>query len=243
MAELKETANHSVLILSEEELRERYQITDYTQRVYKEAGRVLNVPHYIRQPHGVASNVDFYRQENGIRMPNITFLRLHFYNEGRLTEEQVIFLLRRVTEIFTQESNVLRLPAPITICGDIHGQYYDLVQFMTSAYGGNPMKTNYLFLGDYVDRGQFSVEHFQCLLWLFALKIVNPRSINLLRGNHESKHLTNYFSFRLECIRKYSGRIYDAFLETFKTMPLAAIVDNKFFCVHGGIGPDLRTIN
>ncbi|KAG8838321.1 3',5'-cyclic-nucleotide phosphodiesterase (PDEase) (3':5'-CNP), partial [Serendipita sp. 411] len=230
MTEPQEKAKSSVFTLSEEQIREHYSVKDYTERVYKE----------IRQPHGVASNADFYRQENGVRVPNITFLRLHLYHEGRLTLDQVIFLLRRVTEIFTQESNVLRLPAPITICGDIHGQYYDLVQFMTSAFGGNPMKTNYLFLGDYVDRGSFSVE---CLLWLFALKIVNPTSINLLRGNHESKHLTNYFTFRLECTRKYSGRIYDAFLETFRTMPLAAIVDNKFFCVHGGIGPDLHMIS
>lgn len=102
------------------------------------------------------------------------------------------------------------------------------------------MKTDYLFLGDYVDRGYFSVE---CLLWLFSLKIARPDGIFMLRGNHESKHLTNYFTFRIECTRKYSERLYDAFLEVFKTMPLAAIVDDKFFAVHAGIGPDIQTIH
>ncbi|KAG8764374.1 3',5'-cyclic-nucleotide phosphodiesterase (PDEase) (3':5'-CNP) [Serendipita sp. 397] len=104
MTEPQEQAKSSVFTLSEEQIREHYNVKDYTERVYKE----------IRQPHGVASNADFYRQENGVRVPNITFLRLHLYHEGRLTEDQVIFLLRRVTEIFTQESNVLRLSAPIT---------------------------------------------------------------------------------------------------------------------------------
>lgn len=209
---------------------EHYGVTDLTQRVCKE----------IRPPDGIASDEDFYRQDNGIPIPNVSFLRLHFYQEGRLTEDQVLFLLRRVGDIFKTERNVLYLSAPITIVGDIHGQYYDLVNFMTSSFGGNPLKTDYLFLGDYVDRGYFSVE---CLLWLFALKLVKPNGINMLRGNHESKHLTNYFTFRIECTRKYSERIYDAFLEVFKTMPLAAVVDDRFFCVHGGIGPDLESVS
>ncbi|CCA68662.1 related to calcineurin catalytic subunit [Serendipita indica DSM 11827] len=220
----------ATLILSESQLVEHYGVTDLTQRVCKE----------IRPPDGIASDEDFYRQDNGIPIPNVSFLRLHFYQEGRLTEDQVLFLLRRVGDIFKTERNVLYLSAPITIVGDIHGQYYDLVNFMTSSFGGNPLKTDYLFLGDYVDRGYFSVE---CLLWLFALKLVKPNGINMLRGNHESKHLTNYFTFRIECTRKYSERIYDAFLEVFKTMPLAAVVDDRFFCVHGGIGPDLESVS
>ncbi|PVF96761.1 Metallo-dependent phosphatase [Serendipita vermifera] len=228
----KEREDQKAKVTTEEELIGRYKITDYTKRVVKE----------VKPPKGIPSDEEFYEAEleDGLRVPNTVFLREHFYHEGRLSEDQTIFLLQRVTEIFRKESNVLRLYGPVTICGDIHGQYFDMVHWMMPKYGGNPLKVNYLFLGDYVDRGYFSVE---VLLWLFSLKIIRPEGINMLRGNHESKHLTNYFTFRIECTRKYSERIYEAFVEVFKTMPLAAVVDDKFFCVHGGIGPESRTLD
>ena len=102
-----------------------------------------------------------------------------------LSEAEVRSLVERAKDILIEESNVERVDAPVTICGDIHGQFYDLLELFR--VGGNCPETSYLFLGDFVDRGFYSVETF---LLLLALKVRYPDRMYLIRGNHETRTIT-----------------------------------------------------
>ena len=149
-----------------------------------------------------------------------------------------MYLISTVKPIFQSEDNITSINDPITIVGDIHGQYYDFLKILE--IGGSPAFTNYLFLGDYVDRRIFSIE---VLLLLYALKISYPKSIILLRGNHETRQMTSFFNFRLEVLYKFDLEIYDMIMESFDCMPLACIVNKKYLALHGGISPNLITLS
>lgn len=105
---------------------------------------------------------------------------------------------------------------------------------------GTPAKISYLFLGDYVDRGIYGVE---CMLLLMAIKLNYPQNVILLRGNHESRNMTENFTFRAECIQRYDMDTYNLFMELFDSMPLACIVDGKYLGMHGGISPELLKLD
>ena len=131
----------------------------------------------------------------------------------------------------------LELESPISILGDIHGQYSDLLRLFE--YGGYPPKSNYLFLGDYVDRGKQSIETISLLM---SYKIKYPENFFLLRGNHEAEIVNRLYGFYDECRRRYSIKLWKQFTEMFNWMPVAALIDDKIFCVHGGLSPEMKSI-
>ncbi|XP_044473394.1 serine/threonine-protein phosphatase PP1-like isoform X1 [Mangifera indica] len=163
------------------------------------------------------------------------------YKKGtrvQLFESEIRQLCVTAKQIFLAQPILLELEAPINICGDIHGQYPDLLRLFEN--GGFPPDANYLFLGDYVDRGKQSIETI-CLL--LAYKIKYPDNFFLLRGNHECASINRIYGFYDECKRRFSVRLWKIFTDCFKCLPVAAIVDDKIMCMHGGLSPELKNLN
>ena len=155
-----------------------------------------------------------------------------------LKEEEIKFLIDKSLSLIKEEKMLIELEAPLRVCGDIHGQYYDLLRIFEHC--GYPGEYNFLFLGDYVDRGKQSLETI-CLL--LAYKIKYPNKIHLLRGNHESSVTNRIYGFYDECKRRYSVRLWRNFTDLFNYLPVAALIDEKILCMHGGLSPDLRNLN
>ncbi|KAL5140314.1 Phytochrome-associated serine/threonine-protein phosphatase [Glycine soja] len=156
-----------------------------------------------------------------------------------LLEDELQLLCEYVKEILIEESNVQPVNSPVTVCGDIHGQFHDLMKLFQT--GGHVPETNYIFMGDFVDRGYNSLEVFTILL---LLKARYPANITLLRGNHESRQLTQVYGFYDECQRKYgNANAWRYCTDVFDYLTLSAIIDGTVLCVHGGLSPDIRTID
>eukprot|EP00826_Nyctotherus_ovalis_P020983 TRINITY_DN1668_c0_g1_i1.p1 TRINITY_DN1668_c0_g1~~TRINITY_DN1668_c0_g1_i1.p1 ORF type:complete len:326 (-),score=21.03 TRINITY_DN1668_c0_g1_i1:173-1150(-) len=156
-----------------------------------------------------------------------------------IPEKDLRVLCDKVKDLLLEEANVQPVQTPVTICGDLHGQFHDLIELFR--IGGDVPSTNYIFLGDYVDRGFYSIETFELLM---CLKVKHPGNVTLLRGNHESRQITSVYGFYDEIVRKYGNpNPWKYCTEVFDCLGVAAIVDGRIFCVHGGLSPEIRTLD
>ncbi|KAK8119202.1 serine/threonine-protein phosphatase PP2A catalytic subunit [Apiospora kogelbergensis] len=150
------------------------------------------------------------------------------YKKELLAESVIEAICAKTKELLMRESNVVHVKAPVTVVGDIHGQFYDLIEIFK--IGGWCPDTNYLFLGDYVDRGMFSVETISLLV---CLKLRYPDRVHLIRGNHESRGVTQSYGFYTECSRKYgNASVWHYFTDMFDFLTLSVVINDQIFCVH-----------
>lgn len=155
------------------------------------------------------------------------------------TEMEVNDLCEKAKKLLANESNIRSVSLPVVICGDIHGQFYDLLELFR--IGNYVPETNYIFLGDYVDRGRNSIETF---LFLLALKVRYPDQVTLIRGNHESRQVSKVYGFYDECLSKYGSiNVWKYCTDTFDYLCIAALIEGTYFCIHGGLSPDFKEMN
>ena len=170
-------------------------------------------------------------------VPDWKVLRDHLTREGKLEKADLLELINLFQAQIKSEPNILKIQDPVTVVGDIHGQFYDLLKLLE--VGGSPETTKYLFLGDYVDRGAFSIE---CVLLLCAIKLNYKTTVLMLRGNHECRQMTSFFNFKQECEIKYDLEVYDKIMEAFDCLPISCLINEKFIAIHGGISPDIDKV-
>jgi len=163
----------------------------------------------------------------------------HINTGNHLSEPVLLVIIKHLFEVLVAEENLLLLDSPISVCGDVHGQLWDVIHLFE--VGGHPSVTKYLFLGDYVDRGFFSVETF---LLIACYKLKYPKNIFMLRGNHESSDVNSGYGLYSEILTVYGhAGIWERMNALFEVLPIAALIDNKLFCVHGGISPHISLVD
>jgi len=158
--------------------------------------------------------------------------------ELNIKEDECNYIIEKAYPIFQKETSLLKISAPLYICGDIHGQYYDLLRVFDIL--NYPPTSTFLFLGDYVDRGKQSLE---CILLLLCLKIKYPDKIFLLRGNHESEAINKIYGFYDECKRRLSVKCFKKIINLFNMLPISALINENILCMHGGLSKELKTID
>jgi serine/threonine-protein phosphatase 5 len=165
----------------------------------------------------------------------VTEMMSYMQGQKIVHKKFAIMILLRCREIFEKDASLVHITVPedkeVTVCGDIHGQFYDLLNIFK--INGNPSESNpYLFNGDFIDRGSFSVE---VVLTLLAWKAAYPRHMFMSRGNHESKNLNKLYGFEGEVKKKYDVKMYDLFSELFCYLPIGHCINKKILVVHGGL--------
>lgn len=150
-----------------------------------------------------------------------------------LNEEEIINICNKAMDVLILEPNIRRIESNVIVVGDIHGQFSDLL-YIFDTYGV-PENTKYIFLGDFVDRGENSLE---CILYLLIYKVLYPNNVTLLRGNHEQRQINKVYGFYDEVILRYSNsNVWNIINNVFDYLNLGCIIDGRYLCVHGGISP------
>ena len=185
-------------------------------------------------------NNNFNNNRDNINVDMIIekFLTVSGHKPGKqvdILENEIKYILDISLINLKKQKSLLEIEAPIQVVGNLNGQYYDLLRIFE--HYGYPGDKNYLFLGSYVDYSKQSIE---TMLLLLCYQLKYPTKIFLLRGKEESLARNRYFGFYDECKRRYNVRIWRSFTELFNYLPIAAIIDEKIFCVHGGLSPDLK---
>lgn len=153
--------------------------------------------------------------------------------------KNVKVVCEKAKEVLSKEDNLIHVPSPVILCGDVHGQFHDLLELFK--LGGYPPETNYLFIGDYVDRGHDSIE---TILYLLCLKVKYPTRMYLTRGNHECQNISLTFGLYDEVIHKYgNAEIWHILTDLFNYLPLVALIEMQMFCAHGGLSPKITKID
>lgn len=165
-------------------------------------------------------------------------IKLQNSPQNKISLSEIQLVCQESIEIFKEEPTLLRIDAPFIVCGDLFGHFNDMIAYFHT--WGFPPKTKYLFLGNYIDNGENSIE---TIILLLALKIKYPSHIYLLRGDHETPNLNKRFGFFAECAKKYNQSIYETFNQVFNYLPLAAVISQRILCIHGGISPELHSLN
>ncbi|KAK3604593.1 hypothetical protein CHS0354_027447 [Potamilus streckersoni] len=187
----------------------------------------------------IDDDYDGPRLENGVvTLQFVKDLLKTFKEQKKLHRKYAYQILLNVREIFMKQPSLVDIVIPdgkkFTVCGDIHGQYYDLLNIFE--LNGIPSESNpYLFNGDFVDRGSFSVE---CILVLFSFKLLYPDHFYMARGNHESATMNQMYGFEGEVKSKFTAQMADLFTEVFNWLPLAHCINNKILVMHGGLFKD-----
>ena len=186
----------------------------------------------------IATNVlNIYKSLFSESMRNVNEIGNAAHKIPKFSEENIRILCTQTIEILESEATLLKLNFEGIVVGDLHGSLQDLLRIFQAA--GIPPIQRYIFLGDYIDRGEFSIE---VVTLLFALKIIFPSHIYLLRGNHEFADINAIYGFKQQCLAEYSEQLFFDINRVFSYLPLAAITRDRTFLVHGGLSPALKNV-
>lgn len=218
-------------------LKDDFKITKINQKYSKTTERNIPSVEFPALRYMETQRL-FPKLKEGGNTINARGLQDHLLRGGQLSARDVMLIVSTATRVFQSEPNILSLDVPVNICGDVSGQVQDLSKLFE--VGGSIDTSSYLFLGNYCNSGNSCVE---TLTLLYALKILNRNKLFLIRGNRDSRLMGDFSDLKRQCITRFGVDVYQAILASFDALPLAAVVNRQFFCVHGGLSPELTSLD